>query len=76
MVIQFIPLAVSPDIPTYGGITNRHSFVITFINGRFRASAKLLGAIKFDGTRIEIGYFRRFTDAVEACEAYARKQLQ
>jgi hypothetical protein len=80
-VIEFTPFAVRPDIPTYGAIMCEFTFVITAIgNNRsrplFHASVKKLGAVRFDGTRTDLGHYRRFNDAAKACEDYYRKNVQ
>jgi hypothetical protein len=78
-MMEFVNLATRPDIPTYGAIGGEFSFVITFLTeggDRFHASVKKLGAQKFDGTRIDLGHFKRFADAAKACEIYLREHQQ
>jgi hypothetical protein len=80
-MIEFVSLKVSPDVPTYGGIAGEFTFVITVIgrnrvNPLFHATAKKVGATKFDGIRVELGHFRRFADATKACEQYYRMHSQ
>jgi hypothetical protein len=74
-MLQFIPLAIHPKIPTYGATAGEHTFVITVVPHyrKYHASVKKVGAMSFDRTRVDIGYYRRFVDAARACEAYHRE---
>jgi hypothetical protein len=75
-MIQFVLISFRPDLPVYGGVKGQFTFVISLIEGRFHATAKQIGAKKFDGTRVELGYYRHFQDAQDACEKYFLKHSQ
>jgi hypothetical protein len=76
-MIQFTPIQIHPQRPTYGAIMGEYTFVITLTdNGKFHASVKRLGAKKFDGTRKDLGNFHQFNKAAHACETYWRNHQQ
>jgi hypothetical protein len=76
-MIEFVTLQTRPGTPTYGAIKGEFSFVITLTEtGKFHASLKKLGAVIWDGSRVDLGYFRTFHEATEACETYHRKHSQ
>jgi hypothetical protein len=67
-MIEFVPIAIHPKTPTYGGLMDNFSFRITFESaGHYRADVKKLGV---PSRPAHIGSFHRFVDAARACENY------
>ena len=75
-MIEFILTSLRPNPPIYGAVKGQYTFVISFIDGWFHATSKKIGAKKFDGTRVELGYYRHFKEAAEACNKYFLKHSQ
>jgi hypothetical protein len=75
-MMEFIPVGISPGTPTYSAIRGDFTFVITYINGKFHATAKKRGGKPFDGTIVELGYHKHFQDAAQVCDRYWWKHSQ
>lgn len=75
--MKFVPMRrVNPDQPIYGALEGAFTFVITDERADgFTASAKVLGASPFDGTRYDLGGYgahKTFEAAKAACEQFYR----
>lgn len=77
MKFQALP-RVYPDQPLYGAKAGVFTFVISQDeeNG-YTASAKVVGATPFDGTRHDLGGYcahKSFTEAEETCKQFYRNR--
>jgi hypothetical protein len=75
-MMEFILTSLHPAPPTYGAIRGNFSFVITLTKGWFHATAKKRGGKIFDGKLVELGYYRHFQEAAQACDKYWWKHSQ
>ncbi len=77
MTIKFTEMKrIYDDQPVFGAAKGNFTFVITEDEpGKYTASAKVAGAIPFDGTRHDLGGYcahGSFLSAVDACKEFYR----
>jgi hypothetical protein len=71
MTLVFKPTPrVFPDMPMWGAMGTKHTFMISLDDGVYAASAKPVGAKPFDKTRIDLGEFKTYEEAHTACDTF------